>query len=191
MLACAGGALTMAYSGNPLATMAQVKEQIMLTGGVIMSMALSAGAFGAFVTNMTSQSGVFGVAEDLTEAAPGNVAMHAVFCYGWWDNAADANDGYWICKNRCAAGHVLPLSCPSHMLRMAFGCSAIRSALSSPLQYCHVNSMPTILLAAFPGCSCYSNTHPCLTRHIVLVSLLQLGFELGPQRLIPSCLWRR
>jgi hypothetical protein len=31
--------------------------------------------------------------------------MHAVFCYGWWDNPANLDDGYWLCKNRC--GHCL------------------------------------------------------------------------------------
>ncbi|WIA14400.1 hypothetical protein OEZ85_002927 [Tetradesmus obliquus] len=95
----AGGALSMAYSGNPLATMAQVKEQIMLNGGVITSLALSNNAFSAFVENKTSSNGVFGVAEDLRDTARGDLSMHAVFCYGWWDNMSDANDGYWLCKN--------------------------------------------------------------------------------------------
>lgn len=107
LLVLAGGALSMAYSGNPLATMAQVKEQIMLNGGVITSLALSNNAFSAFVENKTSSNGVFGVAEDLRDTARGDLSMHAVFCYGWWDNMSDANDGYWLCKNRWVAGHTI------------------------------------------------------------------------------------
>lgn len=71
----------------------------MLNGGVITSLALSNNAFSAFVENKTSSNGVFGVAEDLRDTARGDLSMHAVFCYGWWDNMSDANDGYWLCKN--------------------------------------------------------------------------------------------
>jgi hypothetical protein len=96
----AGGGLKIAYDGNALRTMATVKEQIMLSGGVITSMALSIDAFGAFVQNKTTANGVFGFTEDLQATVQGGVAMHAVFCYGWWDNTTDTNDGYWLCKNR-------------------------------------------------------------------------------------------
>jgi hypothetical protein len=97
---CEGGALYAAYDGNPLDTMAKIKEQIMLNGGVITSMAMSAGAFTNFVANKTAANAVFAVSEDLRSAAPAVVAMHAVFCYGWWDNPRNINDGYWLCKNR-------------------------------------------------------------------------------------------
>lgn len=95
--------LSVAYEGNALDTMAKVKEQIMLNGGVLASLALSNGVNGAFqkfVANKISANGAFSVAEDLRLAVPGDVAMHAVFCYGWWDHPARAEDGYWICKNR-------------------------------------------------------------------------------------------
>jgi hypothetical protein len=98
--AAAGGALSIAYDGNPLDTMAKVKEQIMLSGGVMTSMAVSFTTFGDFVANTTSADGVFAAAEDLRENAQGDVLMHAVFCYGWWDNAVNEEDGYWLCKNR-------------------------------------------------------------------------------------------
>jgi hypothetical protein len=98
--AAAGGALSIAYNGNPLNTMAKVKEQIMLYGGVITSMAMSFRTFSDFVANTTSADGVFAASEDLTRTFQGDVLMHAVFCYGWWDNVANAEDGYWLCKNR-------------------------------------------------------------------------------------------
>jgi hypothetical protein len=80
--------------------MAKIKEQIMLNGGFITSMAMSAGAFTNFVANKTAANAVFAVAEDLRSTAVAVVAMHAVFCDGWWDNPRNVNDGYWICKNR-------------------------------------------------------------------------------------------
>ncbi|WIA44571.1 hypothetical protein OEZ86_007296 [Tetradesmus obliquus] len=98
----AGGALSIANDGNALDTMAKVKEQIMLHGGVMTSLAMTDGpngAFAAFVANKTAANGAFSVAEDLRFSAPGGVAMHAVFCYGWWDNPTKSDDGYWICKN--------------------------------------------------------------------------------------------
>lgn len=75
----------------------------MLSGGVITSMALSyPHAFTAFVNNKTGPNSALYSSEDLRLADPLSVAMHAVFCYGWWDNPRNGNDGYWICKNRCA-----------------------------------------------------------------------------------------
>jgi hypothetical protein len=81
--------------------MAQVKEQIMLSGGVITSMGMSNAAFASFVNNRTGSNAVFASSEDLRRTDPTGVAMHAVFCYGWWDNPRDNRDGYWLCKNRC------------------------------------------------------------------------------------------
>jgi hypothetical protein len=79
--------------------MAKVKEQIMLNGGVITSLAMSNRAFDSFVNSMKSTNGAFNTAEDLTSAAPQKVMMHAAFCYGWWDNPTKSDNGYWICKN--------------------------------------------------------------------------------------------
>ncbi|WIA40508.1 hypothetical protein OEZ86_013858 [Tetradesmus obliquus] len=94
------GSLSAAYAGNALGNMAQVKEQIMLSGGAITSMALSyPHAFTAFVNNKTGPNSALYSSEDLRLADPLSVAMHAVFCYGWWDNPRNSNDGYWICKN--------------------------------------------------------------------------------------------
>jgi hypothetical protein len=98
----AGGAISVAYDGNALTTSAQAREQIMLTGGVLTSMAMSRATFNQFEQNRTTANGVFTVNEDVLRVAPGDVFMHAVFCYGWWDNPRALNDGYWICKNRLA-----------------------------------------------------------------------------------------
>jgi hypothetical protein len=96
----AGGVLTLAYSGSALSTMARAKEQIMLTGGVMTSMAMSQTTFKSFVENRTGTNGIFAANEDVRVIASAPSFMHAVFCYGWRDNPRVAGDGYWICKNR-------------------------------------------------------------------------------------------
>uniref|UniRef100_A0A383W5T9 Peptidase C1A papain C-terminal domain-containing protein n=1 Tax=Tetradesmus obliquus TaxID=3088 RepID=A0A383W5T9_TETOB len=94
-----GGVLSVAYGGSALTSMPKMKEQIMLAGGVFTSMAMSKAAFGAFSNNITADNGVFNFTEDPRRLNPGNIIMHAVFCYGWWDNPANLDDGYWLCKN--------------------------------------------------------------------------------------------
>uniref|UniRef100_A0A383V630 Peptidase C1A papain C-terminal domain-containing protein n=1 Tax=Tetradesmus obliquus TaxID=3088 RepID=A0A383V630_TETOB len=91
-----GGRLSVAYNGNALSSMAMVKEQIMLNGGVFTSMALSGADFVRFVDYKTAASGVFTAAQSIPAGAD---QMHAVFCYGWWDNPRSESDGYWLCKN--------------------------------------------------------------------------------------------
>jgi hypothetical protein len=75
-----------------------VKEQIMLNGGVFTSMALSGADFVRFVDYKAAANGVFTAAQYI----PADARMHAVFCYGWWDNPRSESDGYWLCKNRWA-----------------------------------------------------------------------------------------
>jgi hypothetical protein len=106
----AGGALSLAYDGNAVDTNAKVKEQIMLTGGVITSMAISLVAFDDLINNRTGANAAFARMEDLKKAAPANVWLHAVFCYSWWDNPRNTSDGYWLCKNRCVCVHMLCMS---------------------------------------------------------------------------------
>lgn len=89
-----GGKLSAAYNGNALKTMAKVKEQIMLTGGVITSMALPWADFERFTAY---KQGVFLAMNELQPGTEG--VMHAVFCYGWWDDPRSSSDGYWLCKN--------------------------------------------------------------------------------------------
>ncbi|KAF6257657.1 hypothetical protein COO60DRAFT_1695321 [Scenedesmus sp. NREL 46B-D3] len=89
--------LQMAYDANALATMASAKELIMLSGGVLASMALSEGAFRRFGRYKASASGVFRIDEDLKD--PKGAYMHAVFCYGWWDHPTNNEEGWWLCKN--------------------------------------------------------------------------------------------
>ncbi|WIA40756.1 hypothetical protein OEZ86_004437 [Tetradesmus obliquus] len=90
-----GGKLSAAYNGNALKPMAKVKEQIMLTGGVITSMALPWADFERFTGY---KQGVFLAMNELQPGTEG--VMHAVFCYGWWDDPRSSSDGYWLCKNR-------------------------------------------------------------------------------------------
>jgi hypothetical protein len=87
-----------AYRSNALSSMAMVKEQIMLNGGVFTSMALSPADFLRFVDYKPAATGVFTAAQPL--AAGAEPKMHAVFRYGWWDNPRNESDGYWLCKNR-------------------------------------------------------------------------------------------
>uniref|UniRef100_A0A383WER1 Peptidase C1A papain C-terminal domain-containing protein n=1 Tax=Tetradesmus obliquus TaxID=3088 RepID=A0A383WER1_TETOB len=84
--------------------MAKVKEQIMLTGGVLASMAMSPKAFASFVANKTAANGIFTTTEDARRLNPATTTMHAVFCYGWWDSPSALDDGYWICKNSWGPG---------------------------------------------------------------------------------------
>jgi hypothetical protein len=96
----AGGAFSVADAGSALTTMAKVKEQIMLTGGVMTSMAMSPTVFDRFVKYKTGANAAFTTSEDATKLGPSSSIMHAVFCYGWWDSPSSLGDGYWLCKNR-------------------------------------------------------------------------------------------
>jgi hypothetical protein len=84
--------------------MGEVKAQIVLSGGVMASMAMSPTTFNALLSNKTNKSGVFNVTQDIKHVAANKTVMHAVFCCGWWDNPAASEDGYWICKNRSGVG---------------------------------------------------------------------------------------
>jgi hypothetical protein len=81
--------------------MARVKERIMLSGGVIASMAMSGRTFKQFLAFKGPVNAVVTSNESLAGTAFGDVVMHAVFCYGWWDNPNNLEDGWWLCKNRC------------------------------------------------------------------------------------------
>ncbi|WIA14333.1 hypothetical protein OEZ85_002863 [Tetradesmus obliquus] len=94
-----GAVFSVAGAGSALTTMARVKEQIMLTGGVFTSTAMSPTAFSSFLANKTAASGIFTTSEDASRLDPATITMHAVFCYGWWDSPSTLGDGYWICKN--------------------------------------------------------------------------------------------
>jgi hypothetical protein len=77
-----------------------VKEQIMLNGGVITSLAMSRTTFDAFVLYRVPGDGVFSTYEDAEQVAVNDITMHAVFCYGWRDDPVKVDEGYWLCKNR-------------------------------------------------------------------------------------------
>jgi hypothetical protein len=97
----AGGTFSMAYDANSLTSMAMVKERIMLSGGVLTPLAMSASDFKQFEEYSASSSSTFTTSEALSADRASDVTMwHAVFCYGWWDNPRKTNDGYWLCKNR-------------------------------------------------------------------------------------------
>lgn len=93
----AGGLLAFTDSGNGLDSVASVKEQIMLAGGVMTAVAMSLRTYAGFV-QYTAADNVFSAAEGLV---PGfDQVYQALFCYGWWDNPCNDIDGYWLCKNR-------------------------------------------------------------------------------------------
>jgi hypothetical protein len=70
----------MAYRGSALSSIAQIKEQIMLTGGVLTSVAMGVGSDETFRGyNGRAGSGVYD-RRDITVDEP--VDMHALFCYG-------------------------------------------------------------------------------------------------------------
>jgi hypothetical protein len=90
----AGGALSLAYDGNALGTIARVKQQIMLHGGVLTSLAKlqSLEDYPAFSADQVY---------DVVVKATDQPQWHAVFCYGWADAANNTWEGWWLCKNRC------------------------------------------------------------------------------------------
>jgi hypothetical protein len=96
----AGYAITVANDANALGTLAKVKERIILSGGVIASMAMSRRTFNQFLTFQGPETRIFTANESLISST--DVVMHAIFCYGWWDNPTNLEDGWWLCKNRCA-----------------------------------------------------------------------------------------
>jgi hypothetical protein len=102
LVVAAGSSLSLANDANALGSMAEVKERIMLSGGVIASMAMSSDTFQQFEAYGTKGDAVFAPNEDLAGAPLSSLTMHAVFCYGWSDNPRSVEDGWWLCKNRCA-----------------------------------------------------------------------------------------
>lgn len=83
----------------------------MLSGGVFASMAMSDDAFNMFQAYGRKGDAVYAPSEDLAGAA--SVIMHAIFCYGWWDNATSSEDGWWLCKNRCGSMIVMLVCVPA------------------------------------------------------------------------------
>jgi hypothetical protein len=100
----AGGALRFSYEGNALGTQARIKEQIMLSGGVMTSVAMSSRG----ANNRKFLSYVGGVLNG-TDRVEDVDWFLALFCYGWQDNARDRGGGHRLCKNRCvgATGFVI------------------------------------------------------------------------------------
>ncbi|WIA16022.1 hypothetical protein OEZ85_012754 [Tetradesmus obliquus] len=97
-----GGFFSVSYNGAPLTTMAMVKERIMLSGGVMTSIAMTDETYKQFEQYSSRLT-----KDIITAPQPGAdensiAAMHAVFCYGWWDNPRNNEDGYWLCKNSWA-----------------------------------------------------------------------------------------
>ncbi|WIA34515.1 hypothetical protein OEZ86_012838 [Tetradesmus obliquus] len=128
-----GGMLSVADAGSALTTMTRVKEQIMLTGGVLASMAMSQTTFSQFVAYKTAANSIFTTNEDVSKVLE-DVVMHAVFCCGWWDSPSTLGDGYWICKNSWGPKWGLDGS-----FRVAYGSAY-------PITYCATLSVTTTTL---------------------------------------------
>jgi hypothetical protein len=79
LLAAAGGVFSMAYDGSALSSLAKIKEQIMLNGGVLTSMII--GPTATFrLYDGRANGGVF---DDTTVLSDARAAEpHALFCYG-------------------------------------------------------------------------------------------------------------
>jgi hypothetical protein len=71
---------------------------MMLSGGVFTSTAFpDAHAWEAFI-RYNATTNVYSSREPQSSDY---FMMHALFCYGWWDNPCHAKGGFWLCKNRC------------------------------------------------------------------------------------------
>jgi hypothetical protein len=93
--------LAASNGGNALGSMAKVKERIMLSGGVMTSIAMTDETYKQLqMYKPPSKTDAF-TAPQIGADARSITTMHAIFCYGWWDNPRNVEDGYWICKNRC------------------------------------------------------------------------------------------
>ena len=84
----AGGMLSVADAGSALTTITRVKEQIMLTGGVLASMAMSQTTFSQFVAYKTAANSIFTTNEDVSKVledvvmAGGTAQAHLVMATG-------------------------------------------------------------------------------------------------------------
>ncbi|WIA16006.1 hypothetical protein OEZ85_012739 [Tetradesmus obliquus] len=94
-----GGILSVSYNAAPLTTMAMVKERIMLSGGVMTSMAMTNDTYRQFEEYNSKLKKDIITAPQQGADEDSIAARHAVFCYGWEDNPQNNEDGYWRCKN--------------------------------------------------------------------------------------------
>lgn len=139
------GKLSMAYDGSALGNMAQVKEQIMLHGGVMTAMAVTPEFYS--YTGLAPAEVFDG---EIPEGA--QPEWHAVFCFGWADVPEQAGEGYWMCKNSWGpsfglqgnfkiaygAAYIMP---PDYTFAMQFGpasTAAAAAAISTQLKGCFV-----------------------------------------------------
>ncbi|WIA36096.1 hypothetical protein OEZ86_007447 [Tetradesmus obliquus] len=90
---------SMAYDGNSLDTMAKVKQQIMLNGGVLTSKAF--GPTDSFKRYDGKAAGAVYDPSDITDGT--EPELHALFCYGWSDSVGQLGEGSWLCKNSWGA----------------------------------------------------------------------------------------
>jgi hypothetical protein len=81
----------MANDGSALGSLARIKQQIILDGGVLTSLGISP-AFESYTATSRVIDG------DIPENEVPN--WHAVFCYGYTDNPRGIGEGHWLCKNR-------------------------------------------------------------------------------------------
>uniref|UniRef100_A0A383WKQ7 Peptidase C1A papain C-terminal domain-containing protein n=1 Tax=Tetradesmus obliquus TaxID=3088 RepID=A0A383WKQ7_TETOB len=173
--------LSWAYNANALDSMAKVKERVMLSGGVIASMAMSDAAFQQFQAYGAEGDAVFAPPDDLASAD--TVTMHAIFCYGWWDNATNAEDGWWLCKNSWGPSWGLNGS-----FKVAYGAAYIMQPdytfafrVSESVPQVQQRFAQAFIYPAKPGCLQYSPQQPqrLITLADDLITLTALAPEFG------------
>jgi hypothetical protein len=173
----------------------------MLAGGVLTSITMSQAVFDSF--QAYNSSGVVFDMDETLDDARGELYRHAVFCYGWWDNPKDQEDGYWLCKNRrsrvadaSCEQHSMPLqasyaNCSSKHLQRTVDPMHKTAGFSRP----HPNTIASSTLPRCfqPGCDSQQwlrfSQEDALARLVAVFLHVQLEHKLGPQRLFQDCIW--
>uniref|UniRef100_A0A383W290 Peptidase C1A papain C-terminal domain-containing protein n=1 Tax=Tetradesmus obliquus TaxID=3088 RepID=A0A383W290_TETOB len=178
--------LSWAYNANALDTMAKVKQRIMLSGGVITSMAMSDAAFQQFQAYAAAGDAVYSPSDDLASAS--SVIMHAIFCYGWWDNATNTEEGWWLCKNSWG-----PSWGPNGSFKIAYGAAYIMQPdytfafeVRETLAQVQQRFAQALSFPATPGCLLYFPKQP--QRLMKLADDLTTLAALVPETTLPQVL---
>eukprot|EP00775_Hariotina_reticulata_P004117 gene4117-4363_t len=130
---CFGGTFRAVAGGAALGSMSQVKQAILLSGGVMTSMVAYEDLTAVFKPSLpeafssTSNKSCYNTSSTTIDGTGMLVNLHAIFCYGW-----DDSQQYWLCKNSLGAGWELP----GGSVRVAYGAASImQSHYTFALEY--------------------------------------------------------